>query len=407
MAPIFDYKAITTAGKNQKGLVEAENSKAARSKLKKQGLMVTEIIEKTAAKPNASGGIPFFGGRVNQAEVTMMTRQLASLVKANIPLVEALNALVEQTENEKLKVTLAQVRQDVNEGSSLAKAVGIHSKIFDNIFVNMIEAGESSGTLGPVLIRLADLKEAQMRLRSKVVSGMTYPVLMLSVAMFLMIGIFTFVIPKLTKIFQSMNKPIPALTRFLMAVSDALVSYWFLFIGGFFLISWLVRRVISSETGRPKWDALKLKLPIIGPLVRMIAVTRFSSTMSTLLSTGVPILTSMAIARNLVDNIPIANAISNARENITEGQSIAEPLRRSGEFPPMMIHMISIGEKTGELPEMLRNVSETYEEQVNDKIDAMTTLLEPIMIVGMGGAVGFIVMSVFMPLMEIMNINQR
>lgn len=405
--PIFDYKAISTAGKNQKGIVEAENSKAARTKLKKQGLMVTDITEKTAAKPNASGGIPFFGGRVKQAEVTMMTRQLASLIKANIPLVEALNALVDQTENEKLKVTLSQVRQDVNEGSSLAKAVGTHSNIFDNIFVNMIEAGESSGTLGLVLLKLADLKEAQMRLRSKVIGGMTYPVLMLVVSMSLMIGIFTFVIPKLTKIFQSMNKPIPALTRFLMGVSDATVNYWYLFAAGFFLISFLFRRAISSETGRPRWDAFKLRLPIIGPLVRMIAVTRFSSTMSTLLSTGVPILTSMAIARNLVDNIPIARAISDARENITEGQSIAEPLRRSGEFPPMMIHMISIGEKTGELPDMLKNVSETYEEQVNDKIDAMTTLLEPIMIVGMGGAVGFIVMSVFMPLMEIMNINQR
>ena len=407
MPPIFDYKAVSTAGKAQKGIVEAESAKAARGKLKKQGLMVTDIVEKTAAKPNTSGGIPFFGGRVNQAEVTMMTRQLASLVKANIPLVEALNALVDQTENEKLKVTLSQVRQDVNEGSSLAKAVGIHSKIFDNIFVNMIEAGESSGTLGQVLLRLADLKEAQVRLRSKVIGGMTYPALMFSVSFFLMIGIFTFVIPKLTKIFQSMNKPIPALTRFLMGLSDAIVNYWYLFAIAFFLTSWIFRRATTSETGRPKWDAFKLKLPVIGPLIRMIAVTRFSSTMSTLLSTGVPILTSMAIARNLVDNIPIARAISNARENITEGQSIAEPLKRSGEFPPMMIHMISIGEKTGELPEMLRNVSETYEEQVNDKIDAMTTLLEPIMIVGMGGAVGFIVMSVFMPLMEIMNINQR
>jgi general secretion pathway protein F len=407
MAPIFDYKAISTDGKNQKGIVEAETSKAARTKLKKQGLMVTDIVEKTAAKPNVSGGIPFFGGRVGQAEVTMMTRQLASLVKANIPLVEALNALVEQTENEKLKVTLSQVRQDVNEGSSLAKAVGTHPLIFDNIFVNMIEAGESSGTLGLVLLKLADLKEAQMRLRSKVIGGMTYPVLMLFVSGALMLGIFTFVIPKLTKIFQSMNKPIPALTRFLMGLSDAVVNYWFLFAGAFFLFSILFRRAITSETGRPRWDAFKLKLPIIGPLVRMIAVTRFSSTMSTLLSTGVPILTSMAIAKNLVDNVPIARAVASARENITEGQSIAEPLRRSGEFPPMMIHMISIGEKTGELPEMLKNISDTYEEQVNTKIDAMTTLLEPIMIVGMGGAVGFIVMAVFMPLMEIMNINQR
>ncbi|MFZ9595087.1 MAG: type II secretion system inner membrane protein GspF [Bdellovibrionia bacterium] len=408
MAPMYDYKAISTAtGKTQKGLIEAENPKAARLKLKKQGLMVTDVHEKTAAKPNASSGIPFFGGRVDAAEISMMTRQLASLVKANIPLVEALNALVEQTENEKLKVILAQVRQDVNEGSSLAKAVGAHPRVFDTIFVNMIEAGESSGTLSLVLLKLADLKEAQMRLRSKVRGAMTYPALMLVVSVVLMLGIFTFVIPKLTKVFDSMNKPIPGLTKFLMGISDLLVSYWY----AFFLVtvvgSWVFTRMISSETGRPKWDAFKLKLPIVGSLVRMVAVTRFSSTMATLLSTGVPILTSMTIARNLVGNIPIAQAISNARDNITEGQSIADPLRKSGEFPPMMIHMISIGEKTGELPEMLRNIAETYEEQVNTKIETMTSLLEPIMIVGMGGGVGFIVVAVFMPLMEIMNLNQR
>lgn len=406
MAPIFDYKALNLTGKSQKGIVEAENQKAARLKLKKQGLMVTEITEKTAAKPGGSGGIPFFGG-FSQADITLMTRQLASLVKANIPLVEALNALVDQTENEKLKVVLAQVRQDVNEGSSLAKATGSHPKAFDTIFVNMIEAGESSGTLSLVLLRLADLKDAQMRLRSKVVGAMTYPVLMMLVAAGLMLAIFTFVIPKLTKIFDSMNRPVPLLTKAIMMCSDFLVNWWFLFAGALFFISWLFRRYISSEKGQPKWDAFKLRVPIVGPLIRTIAVTRFSSTMSTLLSSGVPILTSMNIAKNLVGNIPIANAISTARENITEGQSIADPLRKSGEFPPMMIHMISIGEKTGELPDMLRNVAETYEEQVNTKISSMTSLLEPLMIVGMGGAVGFIVLAVFMPLLELMNLNKK
>ncbi len=390
-----------------KGLVEAENQKAARGKLKKQGLMVTEIMEKSATKPRTSGGIPFFGNRVSGKEVSLLTRQLASLIKANIPLVEALNALVEQAENERLKVILAQVRQDVNEGSSLAKATASHSKVFDTIFVNMIEAGESSGTLGLVLLRLADLKETQMRLRSKVIGGMTYPALMMFVAGGLMLAIFTFVIPKLTKIFETMNKPVPMMTKFLLNISDILVNWWFVFAGISFFIYISFHKYIVSPKGRPKWDAFKLKIPLFGPLVRMVAVTRFASTMSTLLSSGVPILASMAIARNLVDNIPIANAISNARENITEGQSIAEPLRKSGEFPPMMIHMIAIGEKTGELPDMLKNVAETYEEQINNKIDTMTTLLEPIMIVGMGGAVGFIVLSVFMPLMEIMNINQR
>ena len=406
--PIFDYKAYNPAGKALRGIVEAENSKAARQKLKKQNLLVTEISEKSASKPGStSTAVPFFGNRVSLKEISMMTRQLASLVKANIPLVEALNALVEQTENTRLKVVLAQVRQDVNEGLSLSKAAAKHPNIFDNIYVNMIEAGESSGTLTLVLLRLAELKEAQMRLRSKVISGMTYPALMMTVALFLMIAIFTFIIPKLTKIFDSMNKPIPPTTKFLMWFSDTLVNWWFLIGGAAFVLGTMFMRYIRTPKGRARWDAFKLTLPVVGPLVRMIAMTRFSSTMATLLGSGVPILTAMSIARNLVDNVPIAKAIADARENITEGQSIAEPLRRSGEFPPLLIHMIAIGEKTGELPDMLRNVTETYEEQVNTRIDGMTALLEPAMIVGMGGAVGFIVMSVFVPLLEITNINQR
>lgn len=403
--PIYDYKAFGPDGKNVRGIVEAENQKAARQKLKKQSLLVVEISEKTSAKPSSSGGVPFLGNRVSVREVALMTRQLASLVKANIPLVEALNALVDQTENEKLKVTLSDVRQDVNEGLSLAKATGKHPKVFDNIFINMIEAGESSGTLSLVLVRLADLKEAQMRLRSKVISGMTYPALMMAVAMVLMITIFTFVIPKLSKIFESMNKPMPAQTRALIWISDFIVNWWFLIAGAAFFAFTIFRRYINTEKGREKWDAFKLTIPVFGQLVRMIAVTRFSSTMATLLGSGVPILTCMNIARNLVGNVPIAKAISVARENITEGQSIADPLKRSGEFPPMMIHMIAIGEKTGELPDMLANVAETYEEQVNARIDAMTSLLEPMMIIGMGGAVGFIILSVFMPLMEMTNIN--
>ncbi len=405
--PIFDYKALSTDGKNKKGIVEAESAKAARVKLKKQGLIVTTIQEKNAAKPSGGSSVPFFGGSVGVREVAMMTRQLASLVRANIPLVEALTAMVDQIENERLKVVLEKVRQDVNEGSSLAKACSAHPKVFDNIFVNMIEAGESSGTLSLVLVKLADLKEAQMRLRSKVVSGMMYPTLMMGVSFFLLLAIFTFVIPKITKIFESMNKPMPLMTKFLIGVSDLIVNWWFIGVGVGFFAFMSFRKYIKSDIGRPKWDAFLLTIPVIGPLTRMIAVTRFSSTMSTLLGSGVPILTAMNIARNLVGNVPIAKAIGNARDNITEGQSIAEPLRRSGEFPPMMIHMISIGEKTGELPNMLKNVAETYEDQVNTRIEGMTSLLEPLMIVGMGGAIGFIVMAVFMPLMEMTNINQR
>ncbi len=406
MAPIYDYKALNAAGKSIKGTIDSENQKAARQKLKKQGLTVVDIGEKTAKSTASSGGIPFLSGRISVREVSMATRQIASLVKANVPLVEAIAAVVDQTEKPALKWILAQVKQDVNEGLTLAKATAKHPKAFDTIFINMIEAGESSGTLGVVLIKLADLKEAQLRLRSKVIGGMTYPVLMLIVATGLMVGIFTFVMPKLAGVFESMKKPMPPTTVFLMWVSDMLVSYWYA-IGAAAFTAWsLFFKYIRSSTGKPKWDTFKLKMPIFGELVQLIAVTRFSSTLSTLLSSGVPILNAMTIAKNLVDNIPIANAIQQARENITEGQSIAEPLKRSGMFPSMMLHMIAIGEKTGELPDMLQNVASNYEEQVNTKIDSMTTLLEPIMIIGMGGMVGFIVLSVFVPLMEIQNVTK-
>ncbi len=405
MPPIFEYQALTPSGKTQRGIVESESAKSARQKLKKQGFFVTDIHERNANKPSKSFQMPFIGGRVGVKDISLMTRQLASLVKANIPLVEALHALVDQTEQERLKVVLDQVRQEVNEGTSLAKALAAHPKVFDHIFINMVEAGESSGTLGLVLLKLADLKEAQMRLRSKVISGMTYPALMMLISLVLVVVIFAFVIPKLTKIFDSLKKPVPVSTKILIFLSDAILSYWYLFgIAGFLGFTFF-QSYIRSPHGRPRWDAFKLKLPLFGDLMRMVAVTRFASTMSTLLGSGVPILHAMTIARNLMGNVLIARAIDNARENITEGQSIADPLRRSGEFPPLVIHMIAIGEKTGELANMLQTVADTYEDQVNTRIDGMTALMEPLMIIMMGGFVTFIVISIFVPLLEISNIQ--
>lgn len=406
--PLFEYRAIDAAGKPQKGSIEADALKTARQKLKKQGLMVTSISEKNTLKAKNENKVPFaglFSGRLSTTDIALITRQLASLVKANIPLVEALNALVDQTENDTLKFVLSQVKQDVNEGSSLAKAMGKHTKAFDPIYVNMIDAGESSGTLGVVLLRLADLKEGQMRLKSKVSSAMTYPILMMVVSAGLMIAIFAFVIPKLAKVFESMNKPMPATTRFLIWLSDFILSYWYAIIVGGTLATILFLRFIRSEGGRPKWDAFKLRAPLFGVLIRMVSVTRFAGTMGTLLSSGVPILNAMNISKNLIDNIPIQKAIINARENITEGQSIAEPLRKSGEFPPLVIHMIAIGEKTGELPDMLRNIAETYEEQLNSRIEKMTAMIEPLMIVCMGGVVGFIVISIFVPLLNMSSLK--
>lgn len=410
---LYDYKAYGPGGKSVRGTVDAENVKAARLKLKKQGLSVFEISEKSGTAQasrapvagSAAANPGFFSGKVGIKDISMMTRQLASLVKANIQLVEALSAMVEQSEHPLIKVVLSQVRQDVNEGLSLSKAMSKHPRVFDTIFVNMVEAGEASGTLALILVRLADLKEAQMRLRTKIVSGMTYPALMLFVATVLMIAIFTFVLPQLKTVFESMNKKMPPMTVMLMSTSDIVVTYWYLILGAIVGSILFFLRWKDSAAGRPAWDGMKLKFPIFGSLIRMIGVQRFTSTMATLLGSGVPILNALQISRNLVGNTLLANAISSARENITEGQSIAGPLSKSGQFPPLVIHMISIGEKTGELPAMLENVSQNYEEQVSSRIDGLTSLLEPMMIVGMGGMVGFIVLSVFMPLLDLSNIN--
>ena len=408
--PVFDYKAIGPDGKNVKGHVDSDSSKNARIKLKKQGLMVTDISEKNAlpkaGNKNSSPVGSFFGPRVSQDEVAVMTRQLASLVKANIPLVDALSALVEQLESVGLKTVLSQVRESVNEGGSLAKSLAVHPKVFDNIFINMVEAGESSGTLGMVLLRLADLKETQSRLKRKVIGGMTYPLIMAVVAILVLIAIFAFVIPKLQQIFVSMNKALPPTTVALIWISTNLTTYWWvlaIIVGG---VAYGFNKYINTKPGREHWDRFKLSAPVLGRVTRMVGVTRFAGTMSTLLGSGVPILTAMGIARNLVGNVHLARAIEDARANITEGQSIADPLRRSGEFPPLVIHMIAIGEKTGELPAMLKSVSDNYEEQVTVAIDSMTALLEPAMIVFMGGTVGFIVVSIIMPIMDMSNLSR-
>lgn len=406
---IFEYKAIGTDGKNVKGHVESDSNKNARLKLKKQGLMVTDIFEKNAlqkAGAKGSAGGSLFGGRVSQEEIATMTRQLASLVKANIPLVDALNALVEQIESVAFKTILSQVREAVNEGTSLAKALAQHPKVFDHIFLNMVEAGESSGTLGLVLLRLADLKEAQTRLRRKVVGGMTYPIIMFLVAMLVLVGIFTFVIPKLQQIFVSMNKQLPMTTEILIWISVQLTTWWPLMLAAIGFVAFLFHRWINTVSGRSKWDRFQLSAPVLGRVTRMMGITRFAGTMSTLLASGVPILQAMSIAKNLVGNVHLAKAIEDARSNITEGQSIADPLRRSGEFPPLVIHMIAIGEKTGELPTMLKNVADSYDEQVTVAVDSMTAMLEPAMIVFMGGTVGFIVVSVISPLMEMSNLSR-
>lgn len=405
--PIFEYTGTDRMGNAIRNLVDADSIKSAKLKAKKSGVVLLSINEKSANKSKISALFPTLSGSgsVSQRTLAVTTRQFASLIQANIPLVEALAALIDQTESIKLKSVLTDVRQQVNEGISLRDALARHNKVFAPIFINMVESGEASGTLPLVLNRLADFMEAQVRLRQKVSGAMTYPLLMATVGGGLMLVIFTFVIPKIANIFVSMNKKMPWYTQAIMDFSSFLTSYWWAMIIAGFLVAVLVKRHYSTPSGIVKRDRLFLQLPLFGEVVRMVAVSRFASTMATLLNGGVPLVTALGIVKSVVGNEILATAIATAKENITEGQSISEPLKRSGEFPSMLIHMIAIGERTGELPPMLEMVARNYEEQVNAKVERMTALLEPLMIVVMGLSVGVIVMAVFVPLLQLQQVR--
>lgn len=407
--PVFEYKGLNEAGKALKGVRDADSPKTLRSVLRKEGIFLTEVVgQKQAGGGEAAPGgrvvidlKKAFAGRVTATDVAIMTRQLAVLIGAGVALVEALNALQDQVDHERLKLIVSQVKTRVNEGSSLADALGQHPKVFTTLYVNMIRAGEHSGALDVVLVRLADFTESQARLRAKIVGTMTYPVIMMVVGLLILGVLFTVVVPKVTKIFEDNRITLPMTTRILIEVSNFARDYWWLLFVAVGLAVWAFLRWKKSPKGRAKWDRLVLKAPIFGGLVRMIAIARFSRTLATLLKSGVPLLSAMDIVRNIVDNTVLADVIEKSRDSIREGESIAAPLKRSGEFPPLVYHMVAIGERSGQLEDMLVNVAAAYETQVEVRIQALTTLLEPVMIVGMGGAVAFIVFSILLPILQL------
>ena len=402
--PVFEYKALDQAGRSVGGLKEADSPKSLRAALRRDGVFLTEVLgqkEAAEAQKREVSVRRMLGGRVSSSDVAITTRQLAVLVGAGIPLVEALTALVEQVDQERMKRVISDVKQRVNEGSSLADAMSAHPRVFSTLYVNMIRAGESSGALDVVLVRLADFTESQARLRSRVVGSLTYPAVMVGVGVVILGVLFTVVIPKITKIFQETKVDLPWTTRGLIAFTTFVHDWWWALGLLVALAAWGAVRWVKTPAGRAAWDRRVLRFPIFGSLIRQIAIARFSRTLATLLKSGVPLLTSMDIVRNIVGNTRLSTVIGEARTAIQEGESIAAPLKRSGEFPPLVYHMVAIGEKSGELEEMLNNVANAYEAQVETKIGAMTSLLEPVMIVFMGAIVAFIVFSILMPILQI------
>jgi general secretion pathway protein F len=303
-----------------------------------------------------------------------------------------------------MKRIVSDVKQRVNEGASLADAMAAHPKAFSTLYVNMIRAGESSGALETVLVRLADFTESQARLRSKVLGTLTYPAAMLLIGATIMTILFTVVIPKMTRIFEDAQVTLPWTTRGLIAFSTFIANYWWAALAATVLAIVLFLRWRKTPAGRAVWDRWVLNVAIFGPLVRQIAIARFARTLSTLLRSGVPLLTALDIVKNILGNVRLSGVVEEARAAIQEGESIAAPLRRSGEFPPLVYHMVAIGERSGALEEMLTNVASAYEAQVETRVSALTSLLEPLMIVGMGVVVAFIVFSILMPILQINNL---
>jgi len=410
--PMYAFKGIGSTGKQVAGVRDADSPKTLRQLLRKDGVIVTSFDlskgGKAAKDKNAKkGGLSkevdlggLFAG-VKKVEIAAFTRQMSTLLRAGIPLAEALGALVDQIQNVRLKTPISEVRTAVNEGSTLADALAKHPKLFDDLFVSMVRAGEIAGNLDEVLTRLADFLEAAQKLKSKITGAMIYPAVMVVVGVAIMAVLMIKVIPNITEMFQQQGKTLPLNTRFLIATSGFFGRNFLWLLIGFVVAIALFIRWTKTKEGKPIWHRFLLGMPVLGELVRTINVGRFAPTLGTMLESGVAMLRAMETAKQIVGNVLIQQAIEDAKKAVTEGESLAVTLKKSGQFPPTMIHMIAVGERAGQLEQMLQRVADTYESEVDTKLTRLTSLLEPMMLVLMGGAVAFIVFSILQPIMDL------
>lgn len=401
--PIYAYKGLTAHGRGVSGVIDAESPKGARVSLRRTGIFPTEITEERVAASPARSSVRAASlfERVSAQELALLTRQFATLAGAGLPLVECLSTLIEQADHPALKRTLSHVRQQVREGRSLADALRTHPRIFSEVYVNMVRAGEESGALEIVLARLADYTEGQARLLRSVQSALTYPVLMILVAGAILLFLLAYVVPQVTRLFSETGQALPFMTRVLIGVSSFLAAYWwgFLLLGGLGLLGGV--RLVRTARGREWYDRLLLRLPWVGRLLQRVSVARFARTLSTLLASGVPILTALHIVTALMSNSLLRRAVEGARTSVQEGESLATPLKRSGLFPALLIQMVAVGERSGELETMLARAADAYDEEVAVALARLTSLLEPLTILIMGGVVLYIVLAILLPIFQL------
>lgn len=402
--PVYEYVALDVGGRRRKGIVDAGSIAAARQKLRETEVFPVEIAETADRKREEAasrGGAVHLFRKVGLRELAVMTRQLATLLGAGLPLVPSLAAMVAQISHPTLKKTLARIKDEVNEGKSLTQSMSYFPEVFSPFYVNMVRAGEASGTINLVLERLADFNEGQQALKMKIRSALAYPLFMFFIGSGVLFFLVTFVVPNITNIFREMHQTLPGITVFLIVVSGFMKAFWWLIalilLAGVVGFSSAIRK---TQRGRYIWDRIKLNSPLFGVLNRKIAVARFSRTLGTLLQSGVPLLTALDIAKNVVDNCVIADEIKQAARDVEEGASLSNPLSRNGFFPPVAVEMIAVGEQSGNLETMLFRIADAYETEAEANILVLTSLLEPAMILVMGAIVGFIVVSILLPIFE-------
>ena len=405
----YDYKSRNPQGKSVTGTVDAETESEAIEELRRRGLTVTSIgkggtgKKKSKFKVSFSGfgstEISFFKPRVSRKDLVPVVRQLATMFQSGIPLVEALEVIEEQAENETMKSVIGDVAADLRQGKDFSNALGRHGKIFDDIFVNMVRAGEVSGQLDHVLDRLATHMEESEELKGEIKSAMTYPVVSLFIILFISCGMLVFVLPMFKTMFDGLDQEMPKLTVFMMALSDVISSKWFLVaagIGGMFAA---YKAAVRTSKGIYVRDWVLLRIPVFGPLIQKTAISRFSGTFATLIRSGVPILGALEIVGSTIGNVHYARAIEEAAESVRQGESLGIPLARSKQFPAMVTRMISIGERSGSLEQLLEKVSQFYDREVRATVKQLTSLIEPFLICIMGAVVGSMVIAMFLPLL--------
>ncbi len=427
--PKFNYVAMDSRGKETKGTLEVASQNEAIGRLKEMGFFPTKVVEADKVKEDkkdkkgkgaATAGpgaakkgkgmslnikIPGLSGKVKPKVMCTFTRQLATLVDAGLPLLRGMRVLERQERHPTLKSVIGQMGVAIEGGSTFSEALAQHPKVFNRLYINMVKAGELGGVLEVVLNRLAEFMEKAQKIKGKVVAAMFYPVAVMTVATVILGVLMVYVVPKFEQVFKDMleGRPLPAFTRVVLTISRTIAQNFLMSLGAIVAFAILVKLFLRSKFGRRLWDRFKLNMPVLGPVMSKVAIARFTRTLGTLVSSGVPILQALTIVRETSGNVIVSEAVAKVHESVKEGETITAPLDSSNVFPPMVISMVDVGEQTGALPEMLMKIADTYEDEVDNAVSAMTSLLEPIMIVFLAVVVGSIVIALFLPLIDMIN----